>query len=119
VTEHPAVEFLTAALDRAELAAQGCGSDVQIDYVVIHGPAAVLRQVAAVRKLLAEHEPAAGYPDGLSGYGTVCGTCARADRDGELWGDAYPCRTVLLLAQAWGWEGSVASNALSSAPENE
>jgi len=66
-------------------------------------PVAVLRRVAADRQILAEHADDcgdcrvccdAGLTEYVHDYGVV------EMRSGE----SFPCRTVLLLAQAWGWE---------------
>lgn len=128
MSEHPAVEFLTAALARAERVARAvprgpwhwerrsppesfqslegpAGLPVfhsqakpgNASWIELHPafdeflpePEAVLRRVAAERQVLAEHaDDGAGY----------CGVCAH-------WAVRLPspCRTVLLLAQAWGW----------------
>ena len=60
-------------------------------------PEAVLRRVKADRQILAEHADDEGE----------CATCA-AEGDGGgimfLGHVPYPCRTVRLLAEAWGWE---------------
>jgi hypothetical protein len=64
-----------------------------------HSPAAVLRRVAADRQILAEHKPVKAV--GYDGYGVaVIDTCILC---GSQYAP-YPCRTVRLLAQAWGWE---------------
>jgi hypothetical protein len=100
VSEHPAVTWLREALGRAELAAQGYGTDAQLDLLMVHGPAAVMRWVAAAREQLDEHA------DDGSGDCTVC---ARESEERNGLGYAFheplpwPCRTVLLLAKAWGW----------------
>lgn len=60
-------------------------------------PSAVLRRVAAERQILAEHADASGE----------CRVCAAEGTVGAstfLGNVPWPCRTVLLLAQAWGWE---------------
>jgi hypothetical protein len=60
-------------------------------------PEAVARRVAADRELLTEHAERQGE----------CRVCAA---EGEAGGTTFlgnvpwPCRTVLLLAKAWGWE---------------
>jgi hypothetical protein len=63
-------------------------------------PEAVLRRVAAERELLAEHADEGARE---------CKVCAPVDWDAEerpgryRYPAGYPCRTVLLLAKAWGW----------------
>lgn len=74
----PAVTYLLAAHERAEAT----------DPV----------RVEAERETLAEHAVTQPW--------RRCRVCI-SDRDGypESWtGDPWPCRTVLLLAKAWGWE---------------
>lgn len=56
-------------------------------------PIAVLRRVKADRVLLAEHAPYSIRP-------SACSSCGTAEEYPVLW----PCRTVRLLAEAWGWE---------------
>lgn len=67
-----------------------------------HDPAAVLRRIAADRALLAVHAPIPGSTPG--GDGIVCGTCANSSRE-EVEGEPYPCGTVRLIAEGWGWTG--------------
>jgi hypothetical protein len=131
MSEPPAVVFLTAALDRAEQLARAAGgreieaveylwetkylnvrqpdgtvthttefSAELADHIALHDPAAVLRRVAADRKILAEHADMWGG----------CAVCVdRRNPDPRQWGIVvWPCRTVLLLAEAWGWEGEPA-----------
>lgn len=128
MAEHPAVVFLRAELDRVEEHARAAGggeteavdylwetkylnvhqpdsvvqqttefSAVLADHFALHGPAAVLRRVAADRQILAEHglveKDRPGF-DVTEGKLIVCSTC---------WGEVWPCRTVRLLAEAWGW----------------
>jgi hypothetical protein len=68
-------------------------------------PEAALRRVAAERGLLAEHAPSSGMGYDQVAHGnwvamTACSSCGVSDEFGVPW----PCRTVLLLAQAWGWD---------------
>lgn len=123
------VAWLTAELDRAERDAEQLRAELWwvdlYDRIEAHGSEGVrqvistsesayraligcaantLRRVAADRKILAEHAND-GYSD--------CVRCADDGFDVEL-GDGrtvlareavgYPCRTVRLLAEAWGWE---------------
>lgn len=68
-------------------------------HAVMHDPAAVMRRVAADRQILAEH---------ANDYGD-CAVCACPSEETNGRGAAFheplpwPCRTVLLLAEAWGW----------------
>ena len=65
-------------------------------------PARELRQVTAMRAILAEHEDTRDghiydHPDGL-----MCVRCADADRDGEPYAERpYPCQTLRALAAVY------------------
>lgn len=72
-------------------------------HVEANDPAAVLRRIAADRKLIAEHGVALGW-DGENTDGSVCATCAQDGLDGGRSGDPYPCTTVRLIAEGWGWK---------------
>lgn len=84
-----------AAKDVAELEARRF-LDWLRSMVVGDAPLAV-----AIREVIDEHLPIDGWRD-LK----LCGTCAVADRDGDLDGDPYPCVTLRALAKAYGWEES-------------
>jgi hypothetical protein len=72
------------------------------DFIAANSPDAVLRRVQAERAVLALHEPVESeYADG-DGVERSSVDCAACDNGGSSW--TYPCRTVLLLAEAWGWE---------------
>lgn len=73
--QHPAVTHLLAAHAEAET---------------------VLLRVAAERGILAEHAPDAE---------SFCRVCMDPTGIGGRWDcSPWPCRTVLGLAKAWGWE---------------
>ncbi|GHB55586.1 hypothetical protein GCM10010331_49270 [Streptomyces xanthochromogenes] len=81
---------------------EGSPSEEQQAHIICNSPAAVLRRIAADRKLLELHQPVPGWPD-------ECTTCL-SDRGSwpETWsGDTCPCRTIRLLAESWGWSGEV------------
>lgn len=123
--QHPAVVYLLAAHERAERLARAASGEpfmrdrdlwgprvVISDYsrlIEEHAdPATVLVRVAAEREILAEHEPFTTAEPG-SGFLSWCDTCQSeeaamysAHYSGQP--QLYPCRTVLLLAKAWGWE---------------
>ena len=71
---------------------EGSPTEEQQTHIVRHGPAAVLRQIDRHRKLLDLHE-------------NVDGKCDECGRGYELsdWGPDFPCATVHLLAEGWGW----------------
>jgi hypothetical protein len=79
-------------------------------HVVLHDPAAVLHRVEAEREQLALHQPVA-CGEFTCDCHQCCAVCrwTEEDEDGRerAWGEiplhVYPCRTVLLLAEAWGW----------------
>jgi len=65
-------------------------------------PAAVLRRIAAERKLIACHQPVndrTGWRDGA--YDDIDPACATCGSDDNA--TAHPCRTITALAEAWGW----------------
>ena len=130
MAEHPAVVFLRAELDRVGQVARAAGGDAwslaehpsdtvavydsrrepvvydegwpsgdQAQHIALHDPAAVLRRVAADRQILAEHANDSGD----------CAACGRPSEETNSRGFAFfaevpwPCRTVRLLAEAWGW----------------
>jgi hypothetical protein len=71
-------------------------------HIALHDPASVLRRVAAERELLAEHQSTSGLGYVGRDYtemDSVCTSCGTAGEYAVPW----PCRTVLLLAEAWGW----------------
>lgn len=88
MTEHPAVAHLLAAHEKAT-------SLYGLFTAAVH-PGIVKRRAAGDRRILAEHagDWPAGEPDGEEPP-TMCITCEAP---------GWPCRTVLALAAAWGWE---------------
>jgi hypothetical protein len=67
-----------------------------------NSPRAVLCRVAAEREILAEH--AAGDM-ARERDETECRTCSEPQLGfSGMWAAEHPCRTVLGLAKAWGWE---------------
>lgn len=76
--------------------------DRRARHIVRHDPAVVLRRVAADRQILAEHANDRGdcrVCAGEADYSDDAEGNREWHRSAELW----PCRTVLLLAEAWGW----------------
>lgn len=66
----------------------GYMSDGVRAHIARHDPAAVLRRITADRQILSLHRPdSEDRPE--------CVTC----------GPRYPCRTVLALAEGYGWTG--------------
>jgi hypothetical protein len=132
VSEHPAVVFLRQALDRAEQGAQEAGGDPwttathpsetvavydsagdpvvyaegspsveQAAHIAANSPAAMLRRVALDRQILAEHAPGGMAEERDE---TECRTCSGPTPGfSGSWPAEWPCRTVLLLAEAYGW----------------
>jgi hypothetical protein len=125
--QHPAVVYLLAAHERAEAVARRaakpaldhCPSD-PVEFVIgmndlstpavraaeahirLHPTSAVLTRVAAEREILAEH--AAGDM-ARERDETECRTCSEPQLGfSGMWAAEHPCRTVLGLAKAWGWE---------------
>lgn len=81
-------------------------------FIARHNPAAVLRRIAADRKLLERHEAIECREFGCD-CDSCCATCRWTDSDERgtepprLYPDphVYPCPTVRLLATGWGWAG--------------
>jgi hypothetical protein len=89
------------------------------DFIAANSPDTVLRRVVKARELLTEHAGtwASGEPEYDYHHETAIGATGRT-RYIEVASDepidpymcttcqqpGYPCRTVLLLAEAWGWE---------------
>jgi hypothetical protein len=73
-------------------------------HIAAHDPAAVLRRVAADRQILDQHplKQTLALGPGLKARPVwVCRTCGGDVRDDP---NAYPCSTVRLLAEGYGWE---------------
>jgi hypothetical protein len=72
-----------------------CMTDAVAEYVALHDPASVLLLVAALRKLLELHREWVTYiPQG------VCDTCCP---EGSTRPVGWPCPTVRVLAEGYGW----------------
>lgn len=72
---------------------------VEATHIARHDPASVLRQVAAIRKLLELHEPFIADEDEPD---PICQTCTEGSHLYDV--SAYPCPTVLAIADACGIE---------------
>lgn len=106
-TAHPDDEEIRAADDTVarmrDYTRVMTNAQVEADMALIvtrADPAAVLRRIAADRKILDLHKPTRG--DAWDGSKTVCDTCANASRE-EIEGEPYPCATLRLLAEGYGW----------------
>lgn len=115
----PLVDRIKAALDEEESVARllpqgglhwnvvltgdppwGVESDrAFVEHVVRHDPARVLRQVAAMRKVLDAHAPFIADEDEPD---PICQTCTEGSHLYDV--NAYPCPTLLALAEAYGIE---------------
>lgn len=62
------------------------------EHIVLHDPNSVLQRITAERKLLDLHQDDDGK-------------CTECGQGYELmdWGPDFPCATVHLLAEGWGW----------------
>lgn len=127
------VEFLQAAHARAKQAAQALRDDLwwadQAERIEVYNsegaliagadetvrslldansPAAVLRRIAKERKILEAHQQVEGAghtpDDPREFYGHIASACSSCGTP-EEYAVHYPCATVRLLAEAWGWEG--------------
>jgi hypothetical protein len=101
VCEEPDLVGDTVAYTRGR---SGTGWQVgNMMHIAAWGPDVVLRRVAAERELLAEHRSTHGLGyvgRDYVGMDSVCTSCGTADEYGVPW----PCRTVLLLAEGYGWK---------------
>lgn len=80
-------------------------SDEIAEHVVCNSPESVLRRCAADRKLLDLHRPVVLRGGGGARYfetTTVCKSCEPPKQFPET---AYPCPTVVPLAEGYGWTG--------------
>lgn len=73
-------------------------------HIVHNDPAAVLRRVAADRKLLALHEIRAEPPLPSFPAEYACVVCDHDREDGLVFGPEVACPTVLALAEGYGIE---------------
>lgn len=65
-----------------------------MQHIAANDPAAVLRRVAADRKILEAHHRS----------GKSCPRCSLGAEDGRVVYELDPCETLRLLAAGWGWE---------------
>lgn len=72
--------------------------------LLVGNPTDLTRRARLARETLAEHgRSAAGDGNGFR-YHDECRTCCGpAPHLTGVWPVAYPCNTVLFLAEAWGW----------------
>jgi hypothetical protein len=74
----------------------------QFQHAALHDPAAVLRRIAADRKLIALHHPVIDRTGWRHGdYGDVRPACAECGSQDTA--TAWPCDTIRFLAEGWGW----------------
>jgi hypothetical protein len=74
-------------------------------HAALHDPESVLRRCAADRKLLKLHQPVVLHAGGGARYfetTTVCKSCEPPKQFPET---AFPCPTVLAIAEGYGWTG--------------
>lgn len=77
-------------------------AEANLQFIAANDPASVLRRVAAEREILAEHAPGGMAQERDE---TECRTCSGPTPGfSGMWPADWPCRTVLGLAKAWGWE---------------
>ncbi len=91
-----------AASDSEEYAARIEKDDGFDAYLPLIQPEVLLARVEAEREILAEHAPGDMARERDE---TECRTCSEPQLGfSGMWAAEFPCRTVLLLAKAWGWE---------------
>lgn len=89
---------------------EGWPSREQVAHIVGNSPAAVLRRISADRKLLDRHAAIDCKEFGCD-CRSCCATCRWTENDErgteQAWGEptrhAYPCPTIRLIAEGWGW----------------
>ncbi|MFE2407062.1 DUF6221 family protein [Kitasatospora sp. NPDC059408] len=97
-THNPEDRWLVEGKDRPVIYDEGSPTNEQARHIALWDPQTVLRRVAADRQILDEHQvDVRDRPSFVLNTGTVscCSTC---------WGETWPCRTVRLLAEGYGWE---------------
>jgi hypothetical protein len=78
---------------------EGWPSPEQAAHIVANNPAAVLRRIAADRKLIAAHPITSDVRD-IRIISLGCRTCHRWDD--QIDGRGY-CDSIIALAEGWGW----------------
>ena len=83
-----------------------CMDETVAAHVALNDPATALRHIAATRRLLELHKPkmfdfSTGYDE--PGRRQMCGHCYTADDQYFNVSGAWPCPTIELLAQGYGW----------------
>lgn len=79
-------------------------------HIVRHDPARVLANVAALRTVIAAHEPSDEHPDygSVRGVSPTCAACVAYHADMDCAHEVYPCATLRALAQPFagrdGWQ---------------
>jgi hypothetical protein len=69
-------------------------------FIAANDPASVLRRCATDRKLLELHAPTKGYNTHGGSY-TACSACGTS----EEYPVRFPCPTVRVVAEGYGWTG--------------
>ncbi|MFE5582530.1 DUF6221 family protein [Kitasatospora sp. NPDC056531] len=103
-THNPDDGWIVEGNDGPVIYDEGSPTGDQAQHIARHDPAAVLRRVAADRHLLDEHplkQRLAIGPRMKARPVWVCATCGGDVREDP---NAYPCLTVRLLAEGYGWE---------------
>lgn len=102
-TQPHACKWPDAAADIVGHGYEGGGVERLADaqFIAASSPDVVLRRVAADRQILAEHAPGGMAEERDE---TECRVCSGPTPGfSGSWPSATPCRTVLLLAEGWGW----------------
>jgi uncharacterized protein DUF6221 len=101
--DEPVHEYCTVVTGDIHIYDEGGHDEYQATHIAFWDPATVLRMVEADRRLLELHRDkgdSPGYTE--SGYGYIDHCCATCGVFGE-YGVPWPCATIKIRAQAWGW----------------
>jgi hypothetical protein len=82
-----------------------CLSDEIAAHTVLHDPESVLRRCAADRKLMELHSPVTLHAGAGARYFETTRVCKSCEPPKQFPETAYPCPTIVSLAEGYGWMG--------------
>lgn len=75
----------------------------EVAWIVLNDPESVLRRCAADRKILELHAPVILRGGGGASYYETTRVCRSCEPPKQFPDTAYPCPTVLAIAEGYGW----------------
>ncbi|GAA0500780.1 DUF6221 family protein [Streptomyces olivaceiscleroticus] len=78
-------------------------TEAGVEHFAQHSPIAVLRRCAADRKLLELHKPVILRGGSGARYFETTTVCSSCEPPRQFLEHAYPCPTVLTVAEGYGW----------------